>query len=173
MRECISVHIGQAGVQIGNATWELYCLEHGIEADGKPSKETTDNCFGTFFSEVENGSRPLSSSFIPPLFVFARKNIQLLDGAPVEYLFTQWLLHFTKFTKSSNEEPTVLILDGHYSHDINMDVIDIASDTGIVIVCIPAHIHRTAMTGSSDNGTFQELLCTRSRIMVCHNKNWS
>ena len=29
-RECISVHVGQAGVQIGNACWELYCLEHGI-----------------------------------------------------------------------------------------------------------------------------------------------
>ena len=25
----ISVHIGQAGTQIGNACWELYCLEHG------------------------------------------------------------------------------------------------------------------------------------------------
>lgn len=30
MRECISVHIGQAGIQVGNACWELYCLEHGI-----------------------------------------------------------------------------------------------------------------------------------------------
>ena len=29
-RECISVHVGQAGCQIGNACWELYCLEHGI-----------------------------------------------------------------------------------------------------------------------------------------------
>ena len=28
-RECISIHIGQAGCQIGNACWELYCLEHG------------------------------------------------------------------------------------------------------------------------------------------------
>jgi hypothetical protein len=27
------------GVQIGNACWELYCLEHGIEADGTFSKE--------------------------------------------------------------------------------------------------------------------------------------
>jgi hypothetical protein len=26
MRECLSVHIGQAGVQAGNACWELYCL---------------------------------------------------------------------------------------------------------------------------------------------------
>ncbi|CAF4154633.1 unnamed protein product, partial [Rotaria sp. Silwood1] len=38
-RECISIHVGQAGVQIGNACWELYCLEHGIEPDG-----TFSNC---------------------------------------------------------------------------------------------------------------------------------
>ena len=25
----------QAGVQIGNACWELYCLEHGIQPDGQ------------------------------------------------------------------------------------------------------------------------------------------
>ena len=31
MRECISVHVGQAGVQMGNACWELYCMEHGIQ----------------------------------------------------------------------------------------------------------------------------------------------
>ena len=35
MRECISVHVGQAGCQIGNACWELYCLEHGISPDGR------------------------------------------------------------------------------------------------------------------------------------------
>ena len=34
MREIVSVHIGQAGVQMGNACWELYCLEHGIRPDG-------------------------------------------------------------------------------------------------------------------------------------------
>uniref|UniRef100_A0A674B614 Tubulin alpha chain n=1 Tax=Salmo trutta TaxID=8032 RepID=A0A674B614_SALTR len=33
--ECISVHIGQAGAPIGNACWELYCLEHGIQLDGQ------------------------------------------------------------------------------------------------------------------------------------------
>ena len=31
MREVISVHIGQAGIQTGNSCWELYCLEHGIQ----------------------------------------------------------------------------------------------------------------------------------------------
>ena len=30
MREVISLHVGQAGVQMGNACWELYCIEHGI-----------------------------------------------------------------------------------------------------------------------------------------------
>lgn len=33
-RECISIHVGQAGSQIGNACWELYCQEHGIGRDG-------------------------------------------------------------------------------------------------------------------------------------------
>ena len=34
MREVISIHVGQAGVQMGNSCWELYCLEHGITPDG-------------------------------------------------------------------------------------------------------------------------------------------
>ncbi len=29
MREVISIHVGQAGVQVGAACWELFCLEHG------------------------------------------------------------------------------------------------------------------------------------------------
>ena len=37
MREVISIHIGQAGIQVGNACWVLYCLEHGIQPDGQVS----------------------------------------------------------------------------------------------------------------------------------------
>ncbi|CAH1188337.1 unnamed protein product [Phyllotreta striolata] len=55
MRECISIHVGQAGVQIGNSTWELFCLEHGIQADGSIPDYLTENAFGTFFNEVESG----------------------------------------------------------------------------------------------------------------------
>ena len=41
MREVISLHIGQGGIQVGNACWELYCLEHGIQPDGQmPSDKT-------------------------------------------------------------------------------------------------------------------------------------
>jgi len=73
MREIISIHIGQAGVQVGNACWELYCLEHGIQPDGRkqevkekevtsdkpsdkqPKKERDTGSFGTFFSEAGSG----------------------------------------------------------------------------------------------------------------------
>jgi tubulin alpha len=34
MKELISIHVGQAGVQVGNACWELFCLEHGVQPDG-------------------------------------------------------------------------------------------------------------------------------------------
>ncbi|KAI8333923.1 tubulin alpha-3 chain [Chlamydoabsidia padenii] len=57
MREVISIHVGQAGVQIGNACWELYCLEHGIQPDGHIPEENgqDDNSFDTFFSETSSG----------------------------------------------------------------------------------------------------------------------
>ncbi|XP_028851198.1 tubulin alpha-8 chain-like [Denticeps clupeoides] len=66
-RECISVHIGQAGVQIGNACWELYCLEHGISQDGTvvgDGKALSDSSFGTFFSETGSGKYVPRSVFI-------------------------------------------------------------------------------------------------------------
>jgi len=54
-REIISIHIGQAGVQTGNACWELYCLEHGISPDGTMSQQLNDNKFQTFFQETGRG----------------------------------------------------------------------------------------------------------------------
>ncbi|VDM18775.1 unnamed protein product [Hydatigera taeniaeformis] len=59
MREVISIHIGQGGVQMGNACWELYCLEHGIQPDGQmPSDKglgQSDDSFSTFFNETGAG----------------------------------------------------------------------------------------------------------------------
>ena len=71
MREVLSIHIGQAGVQMGNACWELYCLEHGITPDGTmPSDEsigqamTHDDSFNTFFAETGSGK---SLAFFAPI----------------------------------------------------------------------------------------------------------
>jgi len=64
MRECLLIHLGQAGCQIGNACWELFCLEHGIQPDGqKPSGSggmgeemiEADDSHQTFFSETGAG----------------------------------------------------------------------------------------------------------------------
>jgi len=67
-RECISIHVGQAGVQIGNACWELYCLEHGIQPDGQmPSDKTIgggDDAFNTFFSETGSGKHVPRAVFV-------------------------------------------------------------------------------------------------------------
>ena len=67
-RECISVHVGQAGSQIGNACWELYCLEHGIQPDGQmPSDKTIgggDDSFNTFFSETGAGKHVPRAVFV-------------------------------------------------------------------------------------------------------------
>ena len=60
MREVLNIHIGQAGCQLGNACWELYCLEHGIQPDGllpseKGSKSKNNDSFSTFFNETGAG----------------------------------------------------------------------------------------------------------------------
>ncbi|RXN23886.1 tubulin alpha chain [Labeo rohita] len=68
MRECISMHVGQAGAQMGNACWELYCLEHGIQPDGQmPSDKTIgggDDSFNTFFSETGAGKHVPRAVFV-------------------------------------------------------------------------------------------------------------
>uniref|UniRef100_A0A8C0VY79 Tubulin/FtsZ GTPase domain-containing protein n=1 Tax=Cyanistes caeruleus TaxID=156563 RepID=A0A8C0VY79_CYACU len=67
-RECISVHVGQAGVQMGNTCWELYCLEHGIQPDGQmPSDKTIgggDDSFTTFFCETGAGKHVPRAIFV-------------------------------------------------------------------------------------------------------------
>ncbi|GMM36606.1 alpha-tubulin [Saccharomycopsis crataegensis] len=60
MREVISLNVGQAGCQIGNACWELYSLEHGISpdgylAEGLKNPKGSETGFSTFFSETGSG----------------------------------------------------------------------------------------------------------------------
>ncbi|WVF72188.1 tubulin alpha-1A chain [Kwoniella sp. CBS 6097] len=67
MREVISVHVGQAGVQIGNACWELYTLEHGLSPDGRlmeGSPSGGDDGFSTFFSETGSGKHVPRSLYV-------------------------------------------------------------------------------------------------------------
>lgn len=88
MRECISIHLGQAGIQVGNNCWELYCLEHGIDTNGYMTVEgeeheqglsangeyhpnnkqksvgSTDDSYSTFFSETSQGKHVPRAVFV-------------------------------------------------------------------------------------------------------------
>jgi len=71
MRECISIHLGQAGIQVGNNCWELYCLEHGIDTNGDMpadnehgTKGGNDDSFSTFFSETSMGKHVPRAVFV-------------------------------------------------------------------------------------------------------------
>jgi len=61
-REIISIALGQCGVQICNAAWELFALEHGIQKDGTNPADTSvgeeDDPHNTFFAEVGNRNVP-------------------------------------------------------------------------------------------------------------------
>jgi len=60
----------------------------------------------------------------------------LMDGAPAGSIsachpsgwiktdiFTKWFHHFVHFVKPSADDPVLLIVDGHYSHTKNLDVV--------------------------------------------------
>lgn len=53
--EIITIFIGQAGVQIANACWELFCLEHGVSPDGylRQGYYPRDLSMCSFFSETK------------------------------------------------------------------------------------------------------------------------
>eukprot|EP00027_Filamoeba_sp_ATCC50430_P011437 CAMPEP_0168551048 /NCGR_PEP_ID=MMETSP0413-20121227/5962_1 /TAXON_ID=136452 /ORGANISM="Filamoeba nolandi, Strain NC-AS-23-1" /LENGTH=455 /DNA_ID=CAMNT_0008581543 /DNA_START=61 /DNA_END=1425 /DNA_ORIENTATION=+ len=64
MREIISLHVGQAGVQTGNSCWELFCLEHGLDNTGAAQQNSNASIqnntnesggIGTFFYEGRSG----------------------------------------------------------------------------------------------------------------------
>lgn len=62
------VHVGLAEIQIGNASWELYCFEYGIQLDGPmPSDKSYgkfDDSFNTFFDENVYGKYVSKDVFI-------------------------------------------------------------------------------------------------------------
>ncbi|VEL18370.1 unnamed protein product [Protopolystoma xenopodis] len=60
VRELMSIHLGQAGVQIGNAFWELICLEHGVGPDGclEKAPDNDGSIISSVFEKGNNGVYP-------------------------------------------------------------------------------------------------------------------
>ncbi|CAL6057715.1 Alpha-tubulin [Hexamita inflata] len=74
MREVINVHVGHTGAGIGEACWELFCLEHEISPSGVKdcSKEYCSE-FTSFFSESSNKFTPRA------VFTHSPDNFQFKD----------------------------------------------------------------------------------------------
>ena len=108
-----------------------------------------------------------SGFVIPPMMIYPRKrmNEKLKHGAVPETLFersdTGWIneelyVKWFKFflTKIPPTRPVLLIEDGHSSH-ISIDVIKLAHDNGVHLLCLPAHT--THMLQPLQVGVFRSL----------------
>src|SRR5699024_4365144 len=93
-------------------------------------------------------------NYMPPMFIFPRKRMkpELLDGAPPGswgeahesgwiqgYLFLKWLNRFIEWSHATKEDPVLLLLDGHATHVKSLEVIDLARENGVVLLCFPPH----------------------------------
>ncbi|KAK9686919.1 DDE superfamily endonuclease [Popillia japonica] len=54
-------------------------------------------------------------------------------------IFLEWLKHFIRNVKRSNENKVLLLLDGHTTHSKNLDAILIARENGIILLQLPGH----------------------------------
>jgi hypothetical protein len=93
-------------------------------------------------------------SYMPPMLIFPRKRMkpELLDGAPPgawaechpsgwmqAEIFMSWFKRFITFSRATKETRVMLLLDGHATHTKNLDLIDLARDNGVILLCFPPH----------------------------------
>ncbi|KAG8229218.1 hypothetical protein J437_LFUL008854 [Ladona fulva] len=99
-----------------------------------------------------------SGNFMPPMFVFPRKqeNSLLMNDAPPgsfacynesEWInkesFVVWFKKFIEFSNPLPNKPLLLILDGHESHTKSLELIQLARDKNVTLVCCPPHTSAT------------------------------
>ncbi|GLJ30616.1 hypothetical protein SUGI_0606250 [Cryptomeria japonica] len=120
MREIINIHIGQAGIQVGNTCWELFCLEHDIQPDGFMSSDEMirgiNHAHSTFFSETGRGK------YIPrALFVDLEPTvIDEIRTGPYRQLF------HPEHLISGKEDAANNFARGHYT--VGRDALDTCLD---------------------------------------------
>ncbi|XP_037977944.1 MFS-type transporter clz9 isoform X2 [Plutella xylostella] len=81
-----------------------------------------------------------------------RMKQELLDRAPpgttaecnakgwmTSEVFMSWFQRFVRFCGASITNPVLLLLDGHITHTQNIEVIEYARKSGVVMLCFPPH----------------------------------
>ena len=54
-------------------------------------------------------------------------------------LLTDWFRHFIACAKPTAARPVLLMLDGHSTHTKNVELIDLARENNVHIICLPPH----------------------------------
>ena len=92
--------------------------------------------------------------FMPLLFVFPRSQLDpqftshlILPcytrchdtGLMESDAFVWWVHHFAKFSRATKEHPVLLLLDSDSSHLMNIELLDLGRDNGVIMLCLPPH----------------------------------
>lgn len=95
-----------------------------------------------------------SGAYVPLMLIFPcpTKIKSVLKGAPpgawAEYdqsgqmqldIFVTWLKKFIKFSKSSIDSPVLLIVDGYRTYLKKLQVLELAKENGVNILCLPPY----------------------------------
>ena len=95
-----------------------------------------------------------SGSYMPPKLIFPRVRMkaELMDGAPPgsthechpsgwiqTHIFIDWLKEFIQFSRATKDRKVLLILDGHATHTKSLELIDLARENGVIMLCLPPH----------------------------------
>ncbi|KAH0528112.1 hypothetical protein TsFJ059_003014 [Trichoderma semiorbis] len=158
--EIIHLHVGQAGVQLGNAAWELYCLEHGLGHDGRidPNAKDIDDpgSYDTFFTETAGGKHVPRSLFVD------------LDPSPIDEIRTgdyRQLFH-PEMLISGKEDAANNYARGHYT--VGKEMIDTVMDRIRVLLTTKTKlefaVYPAPQTSSSVVEPYNAVLSTHSTI---------
>lgn len=121
---------------------------------------------------------------LPPFFIFPTVNFRnaMLHGAPLRSdgaatvsgwmnsaIFILVMKHFIKFSKSSLQNKTLLIMDNHYSH-VSIEVIDLAKDNGVILLTLPPHCsHKLQPLDKTVFGPFKKYYNDACRAWLLNN----
>lgn len=155
------------------------CDETGLLTVTDPPKIIAP-CGSKQVAQISSGERGVlvtmlnfinaTGNTVPPVFIFPRVHFKdyMLNGAPTgslglthktgwmtEDTFYQSLKHFAHFTKCSQDNRVLLLLDNHKSH-VNVRIITFAREKGITLLTFPPHTsHRLQPLDVSVYGPFK------------------
>lgn len=110
---------------------------------------------------------------IPPFFIFPRVNFRntMLNGAVSGWMntdiFLQVIKHFIKFSKSTPQHKTLLLMDESHA---SINVINMAKENGVVLFTIPPHCsHKLQPLDKSVYGPYKKFYNDACRAWLVNN----